>query len=250
MWAIVDAKGHKMCSWHFKRGKLHGKSVFWHPNDVKKYEVHYNDGILDGDISKWKANGNLTKKRSIHAGREYKRHIEKYPSGEMRVLGGHLTGQQILKTHVDWWNGSVQSEMVDTIGEDKKHGVWVYRFPDGEKQLEIEFEDGVSVGSLAAWHSNGQKAVAGAYENGNQIGKWTWWYSNGQKQVEGEFSHGQQTGNWFHWEEDGKISLTQLYTLQGTLQTENSKGNNSLWTATDGPMEFPRLPPTGPPTAK
>ena len=91
-----------------------------------------------------------------------------------------------------------------------------------EKQLEIHYVEGQTVGRLVGWYENGQMAVEGHYVAGKQHGVWTWWHLNGQKKVHGEYRNGGQIGNWVQWHDDGKVVYVEAHTLEGPERQDTS----------------------------
>jgi hypothetical protein len=74
---------------------------------------------------------------------------------------------------------------VDLLGEGsyqkgKRHGYWIHRFPNGQKEGE------------------------GSYVNGKEDGKWIYWYEDGRKEGEGCYVGGQLHGRWVFYLPDGQ----------------------------------------------
>ena len=54
-------------------------------------------------------------------------------------------------------------------------------WPNGQKEKEGSFKDGIKDGKWTYLHSNGRKEKEGTFLDGKEDGIWTYWFNNGQK---------------------------------------------------------------------
>ena len=244
LWTMVDAKGRKIASWEIENGQLNGKSILWFSNGVKRFEVCYETGVLHGKMFEWKSDGTLVSKRDFEEGCElgvvYR---DRHKNGKLKIEGAVIRAKQVTKTEIDWWKGVLHTEVVDTFGKDKRVGLWVFRYSDGEKQLEIEYDDDEPHGRVVGWYPNGQKSVEGIYKHGKQHDKWTWWHSNGQKKVEGLYEQGNQFGNWLQWRDDGKVVYVEFHSLPNESATSEPEQLYAEVDKSDKEQDSPEIEP-------
>ncbi len=119
---------------------------------------------------------------------------------------------------------------------DRKHGVWLFWYPNGQKTGAYYYKDGSEHGIHQEWYENGQLKseatyVDGArdkdyktwYPNGQQwkitqfingvpTGDYKEWHDNGNSMMEGQYNDlGQKHGDWKRYHADGKIKLIEVY---------------------------------------
>jgi hypothetical protein len=87
---------------------------------------------------------------------------------------------------------------VDLLGEGrfregKRHGHWIHRFPNGQKEGEGKYVEGKEEGKWVYWYENGSIEGEGCYVGGQLHGRWTFYLPNGQQRV-ATFDHGRLVG--------------------------------------------------------
>jgi uncharacterized protein len=204
MWAIYDAKQHKISEWNFSDGRRNGTSTWWYPTGRKMREVQYRDGDIDGTFLEWDVQGIATVKDTYQTGRKLAPKVAHHTGGVKKSQGMYLFARETEKTPDDWWNCSPQT--TTRQGKDEKHGPWISWYGNNQRQLEGSYEHDLQCGKFTWWHSNGQKALEGEFDHGKQDGSWTWWYNTGQKSIQGHYAQGNPTGRWTWWKEDGKVT--------------------------------------------
>lgn len=96
-------------------------------------------------------------------------------------------------------------------GKPVKDGRFTLFWPNGEKMMEGEYQDGKQVGEWTNWYDNGQMSARDQYRDGVQQGPHVGWYANGQKSAEGQFVNGQKEGKWKRWDPGGFRNWTDVY---------------------------------------
>ena len=161
----------KVCEWEFDHGERSGKSVWYYPNGLKRREVDYRQGDIDGEVVEYSADQpqKVALREKYVDGRRLAAQVDNYAPGQKRAEGWILYAKENTKSNYDFWNGIAAIQVVGTEGQNQRHGLWTW------------------------WHKNGQKQMEGRYEADLPVGKFTWWYPNGQKQLQGEYIAGKQT---------------------------------------------------------
>ena len=83
-------------------------------------------------------------------------------------------------------------------------GVAVKKYPNGQKEAELNYKAGKMHGLHTGWYENGQKQWEGTSKDGKEDGLSTVWYENGQKKYEGAYEAGKLISEK-SWDEDGKL---------------------------------------------
>lgn len=217
-WTITDAQGRPISSWEFDGDTLHGTATWYYHSGAKRREVHFDHGILNGEWNEWNENNEVVAKEIYIEGRKLEKIIDTYEGGEKRLEGYQLLASEQMAFSHNWWNGTVNFELVNVTGEDQKHGLWTMWASNGGKIYQGSFDRGMAVGRHTEWHSNGQKESDGVYIKGKRDGRWAWWHENGIKNIQGQFAAGNEVGTWLTWEASGKLESKQLRTAQQTVQ--------------------------------
>ena len=101
-------------------------------------------------------------------------------------------------------------------------GGFVGWYPNGQKKEEVNYIDGLAVGTRTVWIEqyykdgkldgkytrwdlNGTKAEESNYKDGKEDGqRLTWWYRNGKKESETNYKDGKKDGNSILWFKNGQ----------------------------------------------
>ena len=78
-------------------------------------------------------------------------------------------------------------------------------YPNGNKQIEGEYNDMRRQGKWTYWYENGNKWSEGHYKLGVEHGSKTVWYENGEKYYEGKVKDGDRVGIWRFWDENSGL---------------------------------------------
>jgi antitoxin component YwqK of YwqJK toxin-antitoxin module len=210
MWRLVDAQERKVCEWEFLDGRRHGKSAWWYPNGQPLREIHYEDGVIQGEILEWDAEGHIVTQDRFNDGRRLVERVETYPSGQKESSGTMLYPKLTLKEPDDWWE--CRLAQYEQQGKPQKHGQWTVWYENGQQKLVGNYEFDQPVNKFVWWHPNGQKALEGEYQGGKKSGIWTWWHDNGLKSIQGEYIDGHPLGSWTWWNDAGKVAQRADFT--------------------------------------
>ena len=81
-------------------------------------------------------------------------------------------------------------------------GVAVKKYPNGQKEAELNYKAGKMHGLHTGWYENGQKQWEGTSKDGKEDGLSTVWYENGQKRFEATYKDGEKISGK-KWDKDG-----------------------------------------------
>ncbi|MEC9091349.1 MAG: hypothetical protein VX438_01500, partial [Planctomycetota bacterium] len=70
IWKVVDSANRPVFEFSLKAGKRHSACTWFLPNGQKSQEVHYQEGLRQGEAQKWNAEGKLTEIRKYTEGHE------------------------------------------------------------------------------------------------------------------------------------------------------------------------------------
>lgn len=160
-------------------GMLVGPFIEWYPNNQRRVEKRYVDGVKQGPARQWYRDGSLQAIRYFHKSR---------PDGF--YARWHVNGRIAEKGEYDLA---------------KEVGPWTAWYPNGKKESEGMYILGRKQGPWTYWHPNGQKQREGAYDKGQKTGIWTFWYENGQLEKEGQFLNDYPAQRLRIYAEDGSI---------------------------------------------
>ena len=138
----------------FKGKPFTGVSVSYHPNESKKSEHFYQDGIII-----------LAK--------------ELNDDGSLRTEFKYVDGKKVIDGN--------RTELL----KDRNTSCKV-QFKDGKKYSEENYIEGILNGRSTYWHPNGKKKVEKNYKNGKENGIRKEWSEDGKKTYEGNFVDGNE----------------------------------------------------------
>ena len=101
--------------------------------------------------------------------------------------------------------------VLDSKGNQVKHGLEWGCWPDGKWELVRQFRYGKAYGRVTWWYKNGRKKTEGEWRAGKLQGKGFVWYKNGRKAAEGEWRDSKRHGKWTDWHPNGKKSSEGEY---------------------------------------
>ncbi len=206
--SALDAQQRPVFSCHLDQGMLEGKATWWHANGHTRRVVTYRAGLLDGPVTEWSIDGKVTRQDTFREGRGSSSHIEWYTPGRKHYEGySHLPGE-VTRDAFEWQELSWTQAAVDDFTSDERCGRWIAWYPNGQKKVQGNYDDGTAEGRFTWFHENGQKHAEGEYVAGKRSGLWRFWHANGRKQLEGEFQYGKPAGTWESWSAAGEPSTS------------------------------------------
>lgn len=202
-WVIYDSEKSKVSEIEFADGKRHGKAVWLYPNGKTMQVSSFVDGVIDGELTRYDTDGNVTATEIYQDGRKVESQVDYYENKQKKSEAKYLHPRLVIATPDDSWNVALATFAAQ--GKAMQHGAWTAWHENGQKMEQGTFDFGQRVGKFVAWHANGQKASEGSYVSGKQHGRWVWWHPNGQKQTDGHYSNGRRSGEWAWWNAAGRI---------------------------------------------
>ena len=108
---------------------------------------------------------------------------EKYPDGKLRAR----------------WSGRIAAD-----GRYLLHGTETWFYPDGRKQWEVTYRDGVKDGLETYWTPDGRARWTWERRSGGTA-RWTQWWGNGRKKAESTWRDGRAVGLARRWDSAGRL---------------------------------------------
>jgi antitoxin component YwqK of YwqJK toxin-antitoxin module len=124
------------------------------------------------------------------------------------ISGLVLTGCKRTVTDI-YPSGSIKSEM-NYIGK-KLDGISVWYYENGNKQLQISYENGLTEGKLIRWSATGTKSVEECYSKGHRNGKSITWDEAGNRMEEKNFVNDTLDGKYILWYPTGMVKIAGTY---------------------------------------
>ncbi|WP_186767627.1 toxin-antitoxin system YwqK family antitoxin [Blastopirellula retiformator] len=209
VWGIHDANQRIIMEVSFVEGDRHGPANFYNVDGAKLQEANYVNGLLDGEVLEYPRGAKQPSRSMFIKGRELAPKVDQEKNGRKKSEGVYLYAPLVAKTRDSWWDAKLAEYAPQ--GEDERHGKWITYYPNGQIQVEGEYEFDVPVGKFIWWYSNGQKAIQGSYVAGKEDGRWLWWHENGLKKTDGRYKNGVQVGHWMSWMPNGRVASSQDY---------------------------------------
>ncbi len=116
----------------------------------------------------------------------------------------------------------------DTINQVDKHmrkqGSWIYFFDDARTQIRMEgrFLDNKRVGLWVKYYKNGNRKNEITYKNGKPIGPARFYYENGHIREEGEWLIKHWIGEYRYYHDNGNLSYEFYYNAEGKRTGEQN----------------------------
>jgi YD repeat-containing protein len=84
-------------------------------------------------------------------------------------------------------------------------------YPDGKLALEAHYALGLRDGPWKMRYANGRQAISGTFVHGLRDGAWTEWGDDGAKLLEGTWHAGEKTGTWLEYDAAGKLVAREMF---------------------------------------
>lgn len=88
----------------------------------------------------------------------------------------------------------------------KKHGNWMFNFPDGSLEKKLGYQQDSLDGEYWVMYPNGVVQTEGNYQMGKKQGPWVWRMQNGDAEMIGSFNNNLQDGEWRYYFSSGELS--------------------------------------------
>lgn len=230
LYEYFDFEGNKRLSGNYLNGSEHGKWTWYYPNGKEERVANYVEGKVHGELKDYydtgvpedlflfefgKATG---KAFSYHENGEVETATEYYedeqhgrkefysPSGKLQLVRfydhGRLTGYSYLGT---------DGKEVPVIELPNETGVITAFYDNGNISRQMEYRNGVLVGTNKAFYYSGQLENEILNDNGNYNGSFTEFYADGKKKTEKEYIQDHLQGKVKIYHENGKLKEETNY---------------------------------------
>ena len=163
----------------------------WYIKDTVWKSIQYKGGLMDGKYKELHPNGKVWK--SFKYKRD-KKHGECITYNQDGVMTNHqvwMLGEKHKKGFVYHSNGLMrESTTHKKIGKHEIVSIKSY-YPSGKTSAIKTYRDDKLHGEYEEKHPNGNKKTKGIIENGEMDGEWTFWYDNGEVESNLTFKSGE-----------------------------------------------------------
>lgn len=213
---------------HYAKGRLHGDSLYYHPNGNLWKRIEFEDGIANGKFEIFKENGELLQCTQYVNGAKHGPSVryweadliaclEEYSYDSLESsLSYDLLGERIaeikegngyraifgrnciaeLQQYID---GKQEGEV--RVFTEQGYLIRQYHVKDDEKHgEEIEY-----------FPTRSRPKISVSWSDGKLQGVIKTWYPNGQQESQREMSNNQKDGLLTAWYSDGKVMLIEEY---------------------------------------
>jgi antitoxin component YwqK of YwqJK toxin-antitoxin module len=152
-----------IAEFNFSGGKPDGTHTIW-DNSGKRLilQENYKNGQYDGSQKLWHENGQLTRELNYSTGKKI---------GWQRYFD--ITGKSLGETNLIEGNGKV-----------------FVKYPNGQRELEEVYQNGLMSGLQKSWYQNGQLSTEYNFEDGKRVGFQHAYNENGELKIEGNLIDG------------------------------------------------------------
>jgi antitoxin component YwqK of YwqJK toxin-antitoxin module len=235
--------------------KLHGLSIYWDSNGVKKAELNYSKGLLNGYLRRWYNENQMQMEISYKDGKENGIETTWYPNGNVKSQNSFKNG--LLHGSVKkWYEGNI-IEFEENYSDNLKDSIQLEYYSNGQIQKKELWKKGTQL-SKECWDRNGKliycdiipnnltieengilknlltkEIITGnvyeqddngilkfdcVYLNGLLNGEKKVFYKNGITKESSNFSNGNLNGLRKTWYENGAKESEEIY-LNGILDS-------------------------------
>ena len=129
-----------------------------------------------------------------------------------RIIKMDLSGDLIFHVSDYYLSGQVQmTGSYKSIRPDDREGVFIWYYPDGQKQQECEYKNNTLHGLFQEWYEDGQIKTRQSFYEGLPDGPMKTWREDGILQLDVQYSKGEKHGSFISYYKNGKIARKELY---------------------------------------
>lgn len=192
----------------YKDGNQHGEWRFYHINGVLKDVSFYHKGQAHGKEEIYGTNGDLMKEIHYNYGTITKEVLYN-PNKEIHQITDKANAKQNYTLVIKHFNGNKEVELDFVNG--LKHGSYKNYDFDGNLYITGSYVNDAQNGEWIWRYPNGDIKYKQTYLNGSEDGKAIRYYENGQIEDDSNYEYGLQHGEWVSYFEDGTIDTKTTY---------------------------------------
>ena len=202
-WTIFTAQRIKLFEMQYEEGQRHGTATWWSPNGGVTRVVHFEKGLIDGEIIEYDQYQRPKKVAEYKKGQRVYSKVTWHRKDRKETEEWYLGPKLVLEHEDNWWDAQ-PADYVST-GQEYREGPSRAWFDNGQLQAEGFFKDGMRDGTFQLWHANGQKRLVAHFNEDREVAVWRWWHPNGIKSIEGKYQDGLPAGEWVWWNQKGSV---------------------------------------------
>lgn len=178
-----------VCNGATDDGYLHGEVSCYEPGtSTLRYQVHYKQGQMNGDLTIWGRHDNVLAKASFQDDRLEGQYQYLGPNNGRLITQGHARAGLLDGLQQRWDETTGQLTYQATAEKGFYVGVAEGWTPSGQKISEIPYQNGQINGVVRAWDGNTGRLIREAvYKDNSPDGPTKEWYENGELKISGEY---------------------------------------------------------------
>ena len=213
-------------SCHLQKVVFHGGQREYHPNLREKAVVRFVNGLMEGAVTEYDANGKQLYKGTAAHGIRIGEHTRWYASGEIAF---HAVYDQegTSQGAVEYFYPSGQKEASYHEVKGKKEGLFLSFYPNGKAKMEHHYSDGLLSGSVREWHETGALSIDSHFAQGERDGLFQTFSPEGILLEQISYSQGVENGPCSTYYPNGALKEKIHFTMgqrDGIEETYYAKG--------------------------
>lgn len=207
---------------NYYKGKLHGQTLLYWPNEKKKQEGYFVLDVQDSIYREWSENGVLQIEGSFKKDKKFGLWKSFYLNGNPKMIEEYVDSTRYVQS---FWNMDSTQTVINGNGK------MINRYLDNHIKEIYNFKDGLEDGSFIEYKINGDTAVFGSYNKGLKTGVWKQFFYNGKIEKIATYENNKLNGLFQLYYDYGKLRTTGYY-------TEGKKSGLWTWYATNGAVDM------------
>ncbi|MFP4664284.1 MAG: toxin-antitoxin system YwqK family antitoxin [Bacteroidales bacterium] len=140
-----------------------------------------------------------------------------HPNGELKARQiFDDDGSSMAKMY--WEDGNLAS--YGNFNKDKeKDGIWIFYYPSGEKESEVDYSDGTKNGTEINYYKNGNVLMKTEYQDGVKEGEYIFYYQDGTEREKGFYHEGERHGEFVYRLPNGRVDEKGIYEMGKRIGT-------------------------------
>ena len=211
-----DSEG--FCERAYDEDELDGLHVCWWENGVKRKEITYRRGIVEGRLRHWHPNGQPSVDRMYRGGKIHGYNRSWYADGQQRRDAQYLHGMPCGEMRCWTEDGDLvpcEGENRCRDSEERTHCPPCVECPEGSELTRTRKmrgrhctrPDGTKHGYYWVWHrSRGPQKISAEYREDRLHGELREWHENGKPFRVGEYREGRACGGWHCWDAEENVA--------------------------------------------
>jgi antitoxin component YwqK of YwqJK toxin-antitoxin module len=202
----INKEGHLVVT-NNSLGLLHGVQLIY-DNNIKITEANWFMGELDGFVTEWFLNGQISTNRFFIDDTKEGHAVSYYESGQLKKSNYYYGDKAHGQNYFYFESGKLMDDAQYKNGE--YHGLVTKYYENGIIRFQDFRVDGVSDGNYLRNYASGKVEVNTFFVKGKLHGNYIDYYETGKNKSKGEYANDEKIGKWTYWNKDGKKTVEKF----------------------------------------